>query len=449
MTESVELINVGEQQGRLQQLVSDILAEARCQGADSAEVSASEDAGLSVTVRLGELETVEFNRDRGFGIAVYFGKRKGTASTSDSSPQAIADTVAAACRIARYTQDDPCNGLADAALMATTLPALDINHPWQLDVRAAEERARTCEAAARDFDVRIVNSDGATVATQQRCQVYGNSHGFLGSVVGTRHSTSCLVIAQDDSGKQRDYWYTVARDPADLALPEEVGAEAGRRAVARLGGRRILTGKFPVLFDPQVAASLFGHLIGGLSGGALYRKASFLVDSLGRTVLPQDISLVEQPHLPKALGSAAFDADGVATFSKPFIDAGIVTNYVLGTYSARKLGMKTTGNAGGVHNLVVEGPKRGVDSLLRDMATGLVVTELMGQGVNMVTGDYSRGVAGFWVENGAIAHPVDEITIAANLSQMLSGIAALGDDIDRRRNIHTGSVLIESMTVAA
>jgi PmbA protein len=449
MTESVELINVSEQESRLKQLVSDILAEARRQGADAAEVSASEEAGLSVTVRLGELETVEFNRDRGFGIAVYFGQRKGTASTSDSSPEAIADTVAAACRIARYTQDDACNGLADPELMATSLPDLDIDHPWTLDVPAAEALARACEAAARDYDRRIVNSEGASVGTQQRCQVYGNTHGFIGSVIGTRHSSSCIVIAEDASGKQRDYWYSVARDPADLEAAESIGAEAGRRTVSRLGSQRIKTGKYPVLFDPQAATSLIGHLTGALSGGALYRRASFLLNSMGTQVLPQGISVVEQPHLRKALGSAAFDADGVATYGKPFIDDGTVANYVLGTYSARKLKMRTTANAGGVHNLVIEGRVRPVEELLREMGRGLLVTELMGQGVNMVTGDYSRGIAGFWIENGTIAHPVDEVTIAANLKQMLAGIVGLGDDVDRRRNIHTGSILVESMTVAA
>jgi PmbA protein len=449
MTESVSLINVAAQEGRLKQLVSDILTEARHRGADAAEVSASEDAGLSVTVRLGELETVEFNRDRGFGIAVFFGKRKGTASTSDSSPQAIADTVAAACRIARYTQEDPCNGLADPELMATTLPALDIDHPWDLDVPAAEIRARACEAAARDFDSRIVNSDGATVATQQRCVAYGNTHGFIGSVVGTRHSTSCLVIAQDEAGKQRDYWFSIARDPADMDAPEHTGAEAARRAIARLGARRIKTGKYPVLFDPQAAASLFGHLTGALSGGAQYRKSSFLLDSMGTVVLPEWISVVERPHLRKALASAAFDADGVATYSKAFIERGAVASYVLGTYSARKLGMRTTANAGGVHNLVIDGQVKPVDELLREMGTGIIVTELMGQGVNMVTGDYSRGVAGYFVQDGSIVHAIDEVTIASNLKQMLRGIVGLGDDIDRRRGIHTGSVLLEAMTVAA
>jgi PmbA protein len=444
-----EVIDVRDSESDLKQLVSDILAEAARQGASAAEVSVNEDVGLGVTVRKGELETVEFNQDRGFGITVYYGLRKGSASTSDSSAGAIAETVGAARNIAKFTEEDPCSGLADPALMPTELPDLDLYHPWQLSADAAQELAVQCEAAGLGHDQRIVNSDGTQVSTQQSCRVYGNSHGFIGSFVGTRHSMSCVLIAEDASGMQRDYWYTLARDPADLESPDHVGVEAARRTAARLSPRKPATGRFPILFSPQMASGLIGHLIGAISGGALYRKASFLMDSLGEQVMSPHITLHETPLVPGWLGSASFDGEGVATQAKDFVRHGVVENYVLGSYSARKLNMHTTGNAGGVFNLQVEGTTRSVDAMLGDLDQGLLVTELMGQGVNSVTGDYSRGAAGFWVEGGEIAYPVDEVTIASNLRDVLCDIQCLGDDVDERANIRAPSLLVGAMTVAS
>ncbi len=436
------------EQGRLERLVADILDEARRQGATASEVSASVEAGLSVNVRMGALETVEFNQDRGFGITVYVGDRKGSASTSDSRPEAIAETVRAALNIARYTQPDRWNGLADAALMPKTLPDLDLYHPWDLDPARAEAFAAACEAAGRAADKRIINSEGAGVSSHRACRVYGNSNGFIGSVVATRHGLSCALIAEDAGGMQRDYWYTQSRDPAALDAPEAVGREAARRTLARLGPRQVATGRFPVLFVPNMAAGLIGSLLGALAGGAQYRKASFLLDSLGQQVASPMLSLIERPHLPGRIGSAAFDGDGVATAEKAFLQNGVVQHYVLSAYSARRLGLAPTGNADGVHNLHVLGEARPVPALLATMGQGLIVTELMGQGVNGVTGDYSRGAAGFWVENGEIAWPVDEITIAGNLRDMLNDIVALGDDPDTRGNLWSPSILIGSMMVA-
>ena len=433
----------------LEDLAVRILDEARKQGATAAEVSAGDDTGLSVAVRKGELETVEFNKDRGFGITVYLGDRKGHANTSDDGSAAIHDTVRAALNIAKYTAEDSCNGLADAALMASDLPDLDLHHPWPIDVSEATELALEAESAALAVDRRIVNSEGAQVATQRACHVYGNSHGFVGAAYGTRHSTSCSVIAADEDGMQRDYWYTVGRDPAQMEDPVAVGREAGRRSVARLGRRDIKTGKYPVLFAPPMAAGLIGQLLAALGGAAQYRKESYLLDSIGRQVMASGITLAEHPHRPKGLGSAAFDGDGVATCAKAFVDDGVAMRYILGTYSARRLGLASTGNAGGVFNLDVIAETRSVADLMRDMGTGLVVTSLMGQGVNVVTGDYSRGAGGVWVADGMPQHPVDEVTIAANLDAMFKGIVGCGDDVDQRANIRTGSLLVEAMTVAA
>lgn len=445
---SYEMLDLTTREAELKNRVAEILAEARRQGASAAEVSVSEDVGLGVKVRMGELETIEFNHDRGFGITLYYGHRKGAASTSDSSPTAVRETVAAAANIARYTQEDPCSGLADADLMPTALPDLDLYHPWEVDPGSAEELARSCEAVGLEFDERIGNSDGAEVSSQRVCRVYGNSHGFIGSFLATRHSMSCVLIARDSKGMQRDYWYTMARNPKGLEDAASVGLEAARRTVARLSPRKVPTGSFPVLFNPQMAGSLAGHLLGAISGGALYRHASFLPDSLGQTVAATHLSLIEQPHLQGQIGSAGFDGDGVATRTKPFIEKGMVANYVLSTYSGRKLGMPTTGNAGGVFNLTVTGSMVPAEGLLKELGTGLLVTDLMGQGVNGVTGDYSKGAAGFWVENGEIAFPVDEITIAGNLKDMLRDIVCVGDDVDVRGNIRSPSVLVAKMTIA-
>lgn len=438
----------GDLDASLKDLVAGILDEAKRQGASAAEVSAGDSTGLVVSVRRGELETVEFTNDRGFGITVYVGARKGSASTSDAGPEAVRETVRAAVNIARFTEEDPCNGLADAELMARALPDLDLDHPWEVDVPRATERALEAESAALAHDPRIVNSEGADVATHRGCHVYGNSHGFLEASSGTRHTAGCSVIAEDAGGMQRDHWYTVSRVPEDLENAADLGREAARRAVARLGRRPVATGSYPVLFAPTEAGGLIGNLLTAISGGVLYRKASYLVGSLGRQAVARGITLAEEPHRRKGLGSAAHDGDGVATRAKAFIDDGVVASYILGSYSARRLGMTTTGNAGGVFNLDLKTELRPPAALMRDMGTGLLVIGLIGQGVNLVTGDYSRGASGIWVENGEPRHPVDEVTIAGNLDDMFKGIVGCGDDIDRRGNIHTGSLLIREMTVA-
>ena len=432
----------------LKRLSARILDEAKRQGATAAEVAAGDSTGLVVTVRKGELETVEFSNDRGFAVTVYVGTCKGNASTSDAGPDAIRDTVRAAVNIARYTEQDPCNGLAEAALMARGLPFLDLYHPWEIDVPRATERAAQTEAAGFAFDDRIVNSEGARVATTRSCRAYGNSHGFLEAAWGTRHSTSCTMIAADGTGMQQEDWYTVGRDPADLEDNESVGREAARRAVGRLGCQPVQTGSYPVLFAPPIAAGLVGHLLSGISGGPLYRKETYLLDSLGRQVAAPGITLAEQPHRPKGVASTGHDGDGVATRAKAFVADGVVASYILGSYSARRLGMATTGNAGGVFNLDVVTETRPVADLMREMGTGLLVTSLMGQGVNLLTGDYSRGAGGMWIAGGEPCHPVDEVTIAANLDKLYKGIVGFGDDIDRRGNIQTGSLLVGEMTIA-
>ena len=433
----------------LKGLVAQILDEARRCGATAAEVAVGNTTGLSVSVRKGELETVEFNNDRGFGITVYVGDRKGSASTSDASPAAVQNTVRQAMNIAKYTEADPCNGLADADLMARTLPDLDIDHPWTVDVEGASRLALAAEAAALGVDKRIVNSEGARVATQRGCHVYGNSHGFVEAAWGTRHSLSCSVIAADEAGMQSDYAFTIGRAADDLEDADAVGREVGRRTIARLGHRPVETGKYPVLFDAPTASGLFGHLLSAISGASLYRKESYLLDSLGRKATASGITLAEDPHRRKGLASAAHDGDGVATRAKSFVEDGVVTSYILGSYSARRLGLTTTGNAGGVFNLDVVTDAQPAAALMQAMGTGLLVTSLMGQGVNLVTGDYSRAAAGMWITNGEPAYPVDRITIASNLDAMFKGIEACGDDIDNRHNIRTGSVLIGDMMIAA
>lgn len=432
----------------LEQLVADVLRQAKALGADQAEAGAAVDSGLSLTVRMAAVETLEYQRDRSLGVTVYFGHSKGSASSADFSARAVADTVAAACSIARHTADDPAAGLADAELMARGVPDLDLCHPWELAPERAIELATACEDVARAHDPRIHNSEGASVASHRGLQVYGNSHGFIGGQEKTEHTISCAVLARDGGGMQRDYWYAVARDAANLESPEAVGRRAAERTVKRLGARRLGTCKAPVLFVPELARGLIGHFLGAIRGGAQYRRASFLLDALGETVFPAFINLSERPLIPGALGSAAFDAEGVATRDRELIASGVLQNYLLSSYSARKLGRETTGHAGGVHNLLVSGGNGGFDGLLARMDKGLIVTELMGQGVNGVTGDYSRGAVGLWVEHGEIAHPVEEITIAGNLRDMYRGIVAVGDDVDLRGNVRSGSILIDEMTIA-
>lgn len=439
--------DISDRRSQLEDLVQQTLAQAAQAGASAAQAQVGLSAGLSVTVRLGEVESIEHQRDRGLGVTVYFGQCKGSASTSDWSPQAVRDTVEAACRIARYTQPDPAAGLADPERLARTLPELDLYHPWPLSPEQAIELARECEAAGR-AESRITNSEGASVHTSRGLSVYGNSHGFIGARLGTNHSLSVSFIAGQDDEMQRDHWYTVARGAGQLEAAAAVGRHAAERAVRKLGASRLSTRQAPVLFSPEVARSLIGHWVSAVSGGSLYRKASFLLDAMGEPIFPAHVRIHEQPHLRGALGSAAFDAEGVATAARDLVSGGILQGYVLDSYSARRLGLTTTGNAGGVHNLTVEPGSQDFLALLKQMDTGLLVTELMGQGINLVTGDYSRGASGFWVQGGEIVQPVQEITIAGNLRQMFAQLLAVGADTDIRSNIRCGSLLIESMTIA-
>jgi PmbA protein len=433
---------------RLAGVVAQVLAEAKKSGASAAEAAVNISQGLSLTVRLGEVETVEHTRDKGMGVTVYFGQRTGSASTTDFSEQALRETVRAACTIAKFTAEDDCAGLADPGRLAKDIPDLDLYHPWNPGTERAIELARAAEATARGMDKRITNSEGGSLSTHEGLEVYGNSNGFLGTVAATRHSLSVSVIAQDEAGMQRDYWYSVARDARLLESPETVGQQAARRSLRRLGSRKLSTRDCPVLYEAPIATSLLSHFVSAVRGTSLYRQASFLLDSIGKPIFADFVRIHEQPHLKGAQGSAGFDSEGVATQPRDLIRDGILQGYVLDSYSARKLKMQTTGNAGGVHNLTIDPGKENLEGLLRQMNTGLLVTELIGFGVNMVTGDYSRGAAGFWVENGEIQYPVEEITIAGNLKDIFRRIKAVGSDVDTRGNIRSGSILIESMTVA-
>lgn len=432
----------------LEDLVRRALDEARRLGAHQAEVGVSLDTGLGVTVRLGEVETLEYQRDRGLGVTVYTDKRKGSASTADLGLAALRETVEKACSIARFTAADEFAGLADADLMARDWPELSLAHPWDVTPEASIELARACESAALAVDKRVNNSEGASLSTHRGLRMYGNSHGFVGGFESTAHSLSCSVIASQDSEMQRDYWYTAARDWRELEDTGSVGRTAAERTVARLGSRKLGTRKAPVLFVPEMARGFFGHLLAAIRGGSQYRKASFLLGAVGQQVLPAFMQISERPHIPKAQASSPFDNEGVATRDRELVRDGVLQGYLLSAYSARKLGLQTTGNAGGVYNLLVSHGSEDQAALLRKMGTGLLVTELMGQGVNTVTGDYSRGASGFWVEGGAIQYPVHEVTIAGNLLEMLKNIVAVGNDIDLRGAMRTGSILIEEMTIA-
>jgi PmbA protein len=435
---------------QLTDLVSFALEEARRQGASQSEVDASVSRGLSVSVRLGEVDTVEYQRDRGLAVTVYFGKRKGSASTADLAPSAVLETVGKACAIARYTAEDPYAGLIEPEALARDIPDLDLDHPWDLSPERAIEIARDCEAAGLGVDPRIRNSEGGSVGSQRHSGVYGNSLGFLAGYSSTSHSVSCSLIAEAGGEMQRDHWYTVARDAADLEDGARVGRIAGERALARLGARRLTTRKAPVAFTPDMARGLIGHFIGAIRGSSQYRKASFLLDAAGSQVFPAFLQMHERPHLPKGLASSPFDQEGAATRDRELIRDGVLDGYVLGSYSARRLGLKTTGNAGGIHNLIVAAGDGGLgaEAFLARLGTGLLVTELMGQGVNGVTGDYSRGASGFWVERGAIQHPVHEVTVAGNLKRMYLDIAAVGSDTDARGTVRTPSLLVSEMTIA-
>jgi PmbA protein len=433
----------------LESIIQLSLEESRRLGATQAEAAVSQDTGLSVAVRLGEVETLEHQRDRSMGVTVYMGQRKGSASTADFSADAVRATVAKAASIARFTAEDPFSGLADAELMASDVPALDLFHPWEVTADEGIEIAKACEAAALGFDPRINNSEGASLATHRGLHLYGNSHGFLGGYPTTSHTLSCVVLAGTGDEMQRDYWYTTARDWRELEGAEAVGRESARRTLARLNPRKLATRRAPVLFVPEIARGLIGHFSAAIRGSSQYRQSSFLLNAAGTQVFPPGFSIAERPHLPKAAGSAPFDEEGVATRDRELIADGVLTGYILSSYSARKLGLSTTGNAGGAHNLIVKPTTGGgFDALVAQLGTGLVVTELMGQGVNTVTGDYSRGAAGYWVEGGELKYPVAEITIAGNLKSMLAGIVAAGSDVDARGSIRVGSVLIGEMTIA-
>ena len=441
--------NLSSSQDELKQITQDILAQARNFGASSAEAEVSTGVGQNVTVRKGDVETIEYNRDKGISVTVYFGKQRGNASTSDLSPQAIRDTVQAAASIAKYTAADDFSGLADETLLARGKTAdLDLYHPWDISVEESIELARRTEAVAFAVDARITNSEGASVSTHQANFVYANSLGFCNGFATSRHGLSCSVIAGKEDGMQRDYWYTTARDASVLESPEAVGRLAGERTVARLNARKLSTRATPVVFDPAQAAGLIGHFVSAASGGSLYRKSSFLLDSIGTQIFAPFIQIREAPHIRGGLASSPFDDEGVATRERDVVKDGVLQGYFLGSYSARKLGMQSTGNAGGNHNLLLESGDLDFTGLIRKMNTGFVVTELLGHGVNPVTGDYSRGAAGFWVENGEIQFAVEEVTIAGNLVDMFRNIVAVGNDVLVRGSKQCGSILVAEMTVA-
>lgn len=433
---------------QLESMLQTLLREAKAQGASGAEAAVSTDQGLSLTVRLGETETVEQTHDHGLGVTVYMGQRKGSASTTDFSPGAIRETVSKACTIARYTSKDAYAGLGNPDRMAVDYPDLDLHHPWDISVEQAAELALSCEQAARDADSRITNSEGATLSTHNGSFIYGNSHGFVGGYPFSRHSLSCVVLAQEDDCIQRDYWYSSKRLPDQLDSPGSIGREAASRAIRKLHARRLSTRQAPVIFRADIAQGLLMGLIGAISGHAQYRKSSFLLDSLNQQLLPDWVRIHENPLLPQGLSSAPFDNEGIATGAKDIILNGVLQTYILDSYSARKLNMQSTGNAGGVKNLSIEPGEMDLSNLMKEMNTGLLVTELMGQGLNSVTGDYSRGAAGLWVENGEIQYPVEEITIAGNMKDMYRQLVAIGNDTDNPGSISTGSWLFENMTIA-
>ena len=432
----------------LSAVAGQVLTAARTGGATAAETEISQAFGLSVTVRKGDTETIAYNRDKGIGVTVYVGARRGHASTADFSIAAIGDTVTKALAIARYTAEDDCAGLADPERLARSWADLDLYHPWDLPVEGAIALGLECEAAALGVDRRLTNSDGATVSLHEAQFVYANTHGFSGGYSSSRHGIYCSVIGEEDGAMQRDDWYTVARSAGDLETAAKVGRIAGERTARRLGARQLPTLECPVLYEAPIATGLIGHYVNATSGGSLYRKSSFLIDSLGKQVFAPQITIREEPHLPRGQASAPFDDEGVATRARDVVRDGVVQGYFLGSYSARKLGLVSTGNAGGNHNLMISHGDDDLPGLLRRMDRGVLVTELLGQGVNPVTGDYSRGAAGYWVEGGQIAYPVEEITIAGNLNRMYRDIVAVGNDVDRRGSRNCGSVLIGAMTVA-
>ncbi|MBX9604869.1 MAG: metalloprotease PmbA [Gammaproteobacteria bacterium] len=432
----------------LERLALEVIDLARARGAPAAEVGLSSGEGLSVTVRDGACETVEHERDKSLGITIHLDGRKGSATTSDFSGEALRETVDAALAIARAAEPDSYAGLAAPEYLAREIADLDLDHPWDLEAEAAIELALTCERAARGADARLKQSDGCSVNRYRGTRAYANSHGFHAAYRGTRHGVSAVMIAADAAGMQRGYWFSSARDAATLEDAEEIGRIAARRTVAKLGARKIATTRLPVIFENRIAGGLVGHLISAISGGAQYRRASFLLDALGEQVMASGVSIREEPHRPGGLGSAPFDDDGIATFAKTLVDAGRLETYLLSAYAARRLGRAPTGNAGGVHNLVVSHGERTLEAIIAGFDRALLVTDLMGMGVNGVTGDYSRGAAGFLIEGGAIAHPVEEITIAGNLKTMFKDIQEIGADVDPRSSVHVGSIVLGEMAIA-
>jgi PmbA protein len=441
-------LNIPLEKETMSQLIEGILTEAKKLGATSAEVGVSKQCGLSVNVRNNDVETIEFNRDCGFGITVFIGNRKGNASTSDTNMNAIKSAVEAAISIAKQTTEDPYAGLVDAKLLATDIPDLQLDHPMGITPEEAIEHALIAERALLDTDKRIKSSDGTSFSSHRGVKMYGNSHGFLEGYSSSRHSLSAVAIAEDDKGMQRDYYYSLSRNADDLLSDSIIGKMAAERSIARLGARPIATGVYPVLLSPEIAAGFLGHFISAIRGSNLYRKSSFLLDSLGEQLFPSNINIEEKPYILAGLSSAPFDAEGVATRNQHFIKDGVLEQYVLDSYSARRLNMETTANAGGTHNLHISHSGLDFQQLLSKIHKGLLITEVMGQGVNIVTGDYSRGASGFWVEDGKIQFPVEEITIAGSLKSMIANIVAVGNDFDPRLSTQTGSILLESMTVA-
>ncbi|MCL1050090.1 metalloprotease PmbA [Shewanella abyssi] len=432
----------------LQDAVSMALEYAKTLGTSGAEVAISKQQGLSVSTRMKEVETVEFNKDGALGITLFREGCKGSSSTSDLSPAAIKQAVKAADDIARFTSADPYNGLADKSLMATEFTELDLYHPQDISPEELTRISVLAEEAALDTDKRVQTSDGASASAHSSVKVYGNSHGFLHGYCSSRYSLSCVAIGEIDGAMQRDYDYTIARKYSELLAPEWVGASAAKKTAERLGGRKIATTQLPILFSPEIASGLMGHLVGAISGGSIYRKSSFLLDAIDTQVFPDWFSIDEQPQLVGALASSAYDSEGVATQDRKIIDNGRLATYLLTSYSARKLGLKNTGHAGGIYNWTLSSTGQTFDELVKEMGTGLIVTEVMGQGVNSVTGDYSRGAAGFYVENGVILYPVEEITIAGNLKDMYSNIVAVAKDRDLRSSIRTGGILMDKMKIA-
>ena len=432
----------------LRQIAQDLLQYAMKQGASACAAEVSEGIGQAVTVRQGEVETIEYNRDKGLGVSVFIGKQRGSASTSDFSPQAIRDSVDAALNIARFTAVDECAGLPPQDLLATEFPDLDLYHPWLLDVDSAIELARRCEQAAFATDKRITNSEGASVNVHESNFIYANSLGFIGGFPTSRHSISCSMIAGKGASMQRDYWYSEARDAADMLSAEEVGRITTERTVRRLKARKLATMQVPVLFEAPIAAGLLGSFVSAVSGSSLYRKSSFLLDQLGKPVFSSNIHIEDVPDIRKGLASGTFDGEGVKTQRRTIVENGVLQGYFLATYSGCKLGMQSTGNAGGTNNLIVRPGALDLKGLLKKMNRGLLVTELLGSGVNAVTGDYSRGAAGFWVEHGEIQYAVEEITIAGNLKDMYKHILEVGNDVLISGSRQCGSILIENMMVA-